>query len=571
MHLVDSLGSQPRLVGITCLHEQSCAYAAEGYGEYTKALGAALVTTGPGGTNAVTGVAAAWVESAPCLFISGQAKRADLIGDRGVRTMGQQEIDIVSVVRPITKYAVTVMDPQEIRLHLEKAVHLARTGRQGPVWVDIPLDVQAANIEPSSLCGFDPDPVDELALSRTCQQAARRALELLEQAERPVVMAGNGARMAKVQLLELVEKLQLPLLTTWKAADIIPDDHALHAGRPGAIGQRGANFVQQNADWLLVVGARLDLPQTAFNHANFAPRAKRIFVDVDPTELSKFQMPIELPVVADATVFLDCLLEIAASRPARNRSAWLEQCQAWQRKYPVVLAEHWSEPQAYVSTYALMDVLSDLATPSDVLVPGSSGPCSDIFMQAFRVKAGQRICNAPGLGAMGTGLPQSIGVCLASGMRRTICINGDGGFQLNIQELETLRRLHLPIKIFVLDNGGYASIQSMQRAHFSGRLVSSDPSSGLTLPDVGRIADAYRLQTRRISNQVDLRDQVKAVLDLDGPVICVVTASPMEKVMPRATSSVQPDGSVVSMPMEDLWPLLDREELRANMRGNKRT
>jgi acetolactate synthase-1/2/3 large subunit len=323
--------------------------------------------------------------------------------------------------------------------------------------------------------------------------------------------------------------------------------------------------VQQNADWLLVLGARLDLPQTAFNHANFAPRATKTIVDIDPAELGKLQMPIEVPVAADCRVFIDALLEASTGLAQHERAAWLQQCRAWQTKYPVVLPEHWNEPQGYVSTYALIDVLSDLATPQDVLVPGSSGPCSDIFMQAFRVKSGQRICNAPGLGAMGTGLPQALGVCLASGLRRTLCINGDGGFQLNIQELETLRRLNLPIKIFVLDNGGYASIQSMQRAHFAGRLVSSDPSSGLTLPDVGRIADAYRLQTRRITDHTDLRARVKAVLDLEGPVVCVVTSSPTEKVMPRATSAVQADGTVVSMPMEDLWPLLDRDELRANM------
>jgi acetolactate synthase I/II/III large subunit len=571
LHLVDSLGNHETLVPISCLHEQSCSYAAEGYGDYTNDLGAALVTTGPGGTNAVTGAACAWVESTPCLFISGQAKRSDLIGDSGVRSMGQQELDIVSIVRPITKYAVTIMEPTTIRYHLEKAVYLARHRRRGPVWIDIPLDVQAADVEVSSLQGFEPDESNLNTEELLCKTAAHRALELLARAERPAVFVGNGVRpgTSGAELLQLVEKLQVPLLTTWRAADLVPNDHPLYSGRPGSIGQRGANFVQQNSDWLLVLGARLDLPQIAFNHANFAPGAKKIIVDVDPAELKKFQMPIELPVAANASVFIRALLEAAETCAVRDHSLWIQQCQTWQRTYPVVLPEHWEEPKDYVSTYALMDVLSDLATSEDVLVPGSSGPCSDIFMQVFRVKRGQRICNAPGLGAMGTGLPQAIGVCIASGQRRTLCINGDGGFQLNIQELETLRRLNLPLKIFVLENGGYGSIQSAQRTHFKGRLVASDPSSGLTLPDVGRIAEAYRLQTRRITDQSHLREQVKAVIELDGPVVCVVTSSPTEKVMPRATSSIQPDGTVVSKPMEDLWPPLDRDELRANMLGTE--
>ena len=276
-------------------------------------------------------------------------------------------------------------------------------------------------------------------------------------------------------------------------------------------------------------------------------------------------MRIEIPVVADAGEFINALLKRLGSNDPEDRSEWLGQCKNWKTKYQVVLPEHWNEPKDYVSTYALMDALSAETSGEDVLVPGSSGPCSDIFMQAFRVSAGQRICNAPGLGSMGTGLPESIGVCLASDRRRTICVNGDGGFQLNIQELETVRRLNLPIKFFVLDNGGYASIQAMQRNYFEGRLVGSDPSSGLTLPDVGRIAEAYGLQTARIVDQTDLRSQLRAVLQMDGPVVCIVKTSPTEKTMPRVTSVPRKDGTLISNPMEDMWPFLEREELSANM------
>ena len=567
MHLVDSAGRQPRLKTISCLHEQACAFAAEGYAEYKNDLDVALVTTGPGGTNALTGVAAAWVESAACLILSGQAKRADLIGNRGVRSMGQQEVDVVSMARPITKYAVTILDPNSIRYHLEKAVYLARHGRRGPVWLDIPLDVQSTLIDENALPAFDPAELQPAAEAVVLDEAAQRTWELISQAERPVILVGNGVRTAGAAKAfhQLIEALQVPVLATWKAADLLPDNHPLYAGRPGSIGQRSANFVQQNADVLLVLGARLDLPQTAFNHANFAPGAKKIIVDIDSTEIRKLQMPIEIPVVADACDFIQALLALAKPQTSTERPAWLWQCQNWKTKYPVVLPEYWTEPKDYVSTYALMDALSDETSGTDVLVPGSSGPCSDIFMQAFRITEGQRVCNAPGLGAMGTGLPGSIGVCLDSGRQRTICINGDGGFQLNIQELETVHRLQLPIKFFVLDNGGYGSIQAMQRSHFEGRLLGSDPASGLTLPDVGRIAEAYGLATARIADQTDLRGQVRNVLQREGPVVCIVKVSPTEKTQPRVTSVLQKDGTLISNPMEDMWPFLDREELRANM------
>ena len=282
MHLADSFGKCSGFQYVVCLHEQACAFAAEAYAEYGTQLGVVLVTTGPGGTNAITGMAAAWVESASCLFIAGQAKRADLIGDSGVRSMGQQELDSTSIVRPITKYAVTVLDPLSIRYHLEKAVYLATHGRRGPVWIEIPLDVQATAIDPERLEGFQPEPTAAAAGAADLRTLSEQAAALLNQSSRPALFIGNGVRTAgaEKECLELVERLQAPVLLTWKAMDLLPESHPLYAGRPGAIGQRAANFTQQNADCLLIIGARLDLPQTAFNHANFAPAAKKILVDV---------------------------------------------------------------------------------------------------------------------------------------------------------------------------------------------------------------------------------------------------------------------------------------------------
>jgi acetolactate synthase I/II/III large subunit len=564
MHLIDSAGANSRIEYICCLHEQACAFAAEAYAEYGNQLGVALVTSGPGGTNTVTGVAAAWVESASCLFISGQAKRSDLIGTRGVRSMGQQELDIVSIVRPITKYAVTVTDPGRIRYELEKAVYLATNGRQGPVWIDIPLDVQASVIDETTLLGYCPEPATEPAGPLFLQGAVAAAIRLLNEAERPVAFIGNGVRSSSGLLRRFLDVLKIPVLTTWKVIDLFPESDALCVGRPGAIGQRGANFSQQNSDCLLILGARLDLPQTAFDHRNFARAAKRIMVDIDAAEIRKMQTEINVPICADAGAFLEEFFLQSDQLKPQDRTRWLAKCKEWQKRYPVVLGEYWDET-GFVNVYVLMDVLSDLLLENDVIVPGSSGPCSDIFMQAFRVKPGQRVVNAPGLGAMGTGLPGAIGACLASGRKRTICVNGDGGFQLNIQELETVRRLDLPIKFFVLSNGAYASIMAMQRSHFQGRLVASDPSSHLTFPDITKVARGYGIATAEIRSHVDIKSRILEVLSQPGPVVCAVTTSPDQPTAPRVTSVVREDGVIISRPMEDMWPILSREELRENM------
>lgn len=567
MHLTDSVGRNPRIEYVCCLHEQACAFAAEAYAEYTNGLGVALVTTGPGGTNTMTGLAAAWLESASCLFISGQAKRADLIGSSGVRSMGQQEVDIVSIVRPITKYAKTIQEPETIRYELEKAVYLATHGRRGPVWMDIPLDVQATTIDEKDLQGFDPWSEAPASEPLRLGQQVSQVIELLNRSERPVLFLGNGARSAHGRGLvaTLVETLRIPVLTTWKFIDALPDDGEFYAGRPGTVGQRGANFTQQNSDCLLILGARLDRPQTAFSYQNFARSATKILVDLDPHEIAKFDMRIDVPVCADAADFIAVFLRQSDKLVKKDRSCWLKRTKAWQKKYPVVLPEYWENAKGVVSTYVLIDVLSDELSADDLIVPGSSGPCSEILMQAFRVKSGQRIVNSNSLGAMGTGLPASIGACLASGRKRTTCVNGDGGFQLNIQELETVRRLNLPIKYFVLCNGGYASIMATQRNYFQGHFTGSEPSSHLTLPNITRVAAAYGIPTAHLRDHSDIRNQVRAVLSAPGPTVCAVDVSPEERTSPRVTSMVRPDGTFVSKPMEDMWPFLEREEFRAMM------
>lgn len=566
MHLVDSLGRATGLEYVCNLHEQAASIAAEAYGQFTNNFGVALVTTGPGGTNAITGVTGAWIDSTPCLIISGQVKRADLCTTRGVRQMGAQEVDIVSIVKPITKYAVTVNDPLKIRYHLEKAVALAKSGRPGPVWIDIPLDVQASMIEETMLEGYSSASGHDAEQDTMVKLYVSRAIELLNEASRPVVLVGNGVRLAGAEriFIELVEKLNIPVLTTWKTIDFFTEDHPLYFGRPGSIGQRAANFIQQNADFILTIGARLDLGQVGYNYKNFARAAKKVIVDVDMHEIRKIETHIDVAACADAKTFIQEFLGQLDRVDIVDRFDWLQRCSAWKEKYPVILPEYWDNKD-YVNTYVLVDVLSDEMVMDDVLIPGSSGSCSEITMQAFRVKKGQRVLNTPGLGSMGFGLPAAIGACLASGCKTTVCLNGDGGFQLNIQELETLHRLKLPIKIFYLNNQGYGSIRATQRNYFNGRYVCSDVSSGLTLPDIIKVAGAYGITTRRITSHENIREIVNETLSIKGPVVCEVMIEQDLPTAPRITSVQKPDGSMVSKPLEDLWPFLDRKEFMENM------
>jgi acetolactate synthase-1/2/3 large subunit len=567
MHLNDSLGGCPEIQYVCNLHEQACAIAAEAYARVGNNLGVALVTSGPGGTNAVTGVAAAWLDSTPCLFLAGQVKRADLKGDSGLRQLGVQEIDMVSIVRSITKYAVTVTDPQSIRCHLEKAVGLARAGRPGPAWVEIPLDVQAVSIEPDCLPGLS-------AVERTLLTArpggpvhdpVAQAIEWLNAAKRPIVLAGNGIRLAgaEAKFLAFVQRLEIPVLTTRLGVDLIADDNPWLVGMPGGIAPRGANFALQNSDWLLILGARLDMALIAYAPDRLARAAKKIMVNIDPAEIGKLGRTIDLPVVADAGAFLDEFFRQSGSVSQKDRSDWIARCRHWKQAYPFVLPEH-RRQESGISTYAFSEILSQELTGEDVVLPGNSGFCAEIFLTALRVKAGQRVFHNKGTGAMGFSQPAAIGACLASGGRRTVCVDGDGGFQLNIQELETVRRLNLPVKFFVINNAGFASIRSSQQNYF-GRLTAADAASGLTLPDLLRVGEAYRLHAVRLTDPRTLAADVRAVLQAPGPSLCDVVVVPDEPREPRLASSQRADGSMVSRPLEDMYPLLTREEFLANM------
>jgi acetolactate synthase-1/2/3 large subunit len=567
MHLVDSLGKITGMEIVCCLHEQAVAIAAQSYAMHTNNLGVGIVTTGPGGTNAITGVSAAWIDSVPCLFVSGQVKRSDIMRDKGIRQLGIQEVDIVTLVQSITKYAVTVMEPALIRYHLEKALYLAKNGRPGPVWLDIPLDVQGSIIDEKALEGFNPVELKEKKPDMSLvKNSVKKIIRLLNDSERPVIIAGDGIKIAKSRelFLDIIKKIEIPVIPTWKAMDMIYEEHELYAGRGGILGERSANFAVQNSDLLLCIGSKMDFTQTGFDTKSFARAARKVVIDIDNNEVNKLDFRIDLKIVADAKLVLEEILNQLNNIEIKDRSLWMDKIKEWRKKYPVVLKEYYNKT-GLVNPYVLVDVLSREAASEDIIHPCCAGTAAEYNFQAFKIKKNQKFITNHGLGPMGFELPGSIGACLANNRKRTICIAGDGGFQLNIQELETLHRLDLPVKIFIMNNNGYSSIRTMQETHFNGHYVGNGPSSGLTLPDIISVAQAYKIKALRINDISELELKIREALDFPGPVVCDVMVIPGFKVAPKVASQRKENGTMVSKPLEDQWPFLDRDELKSNM------
>jgi acetolactate synthase I/II/III large subunit len=575
MHLNQSLASEPRIAAICNSHEQASAICAEAYAKATHGLGVCMVTTGPGGTNAVTGVAGAWLDSTPVLFLSGQVKRPDRMFDSvsgrplGMRQLGVQEIDICSIVAPITKYAHTILDPLDIRYHLEKASFLAMNDRPGPVWIDIPLDVQAFPIDEIQLRKFDPTEI--LAASPALRGAelnvqVLRVIEEFNKSDRPMLFAGNGIRLAgaEKEFEALRARLGIPTVATWCAADLVPSDDPTFVGRPGSLAARGANFALQNSDFLLSIGVRLDFAITGYAPHNLAREAYKIAVDIDPAELGKLQPHLQQPICADAKVFLSELLQQLDRIQTHSRQPWLNRCAEWKTRYPVVTKDH-LRPEGRVSVFNLAQVLGNEVNAQDQIVVGSSGSGIEIFLFAVPTLHSQRLYHTAGLGAMGYAIPTAIAVAVANPGRQVIAVDGDGGFMFNIQELETIRRLNLPIKFFVLNNDGYSSIRASQKAYFGQASIGADKNTGTTIPDLSKIGASYGLGTHVIKDQTDLRTEVRHVLDMAGAVVCDVNVLPDEIRGPRLQSFQKPDGSFISKPLEDLFPFLPREEFLANM------
>ncbi len=567
MHLNDALGRHPDLEPVLCLHEQAAGIAAEAASKLLSGPSACMTTCGPGATNAVTAVLGAWLDSSPVFFISGQVKTADLKGDSSLRMLGVQEADIVSMVASITKRAITLTNPQAVAEVFDELEQAALSGRRGPVWLDVPLDVQAAQVDPEKLRRASPSvrPA-EPDLAKPLAQT----LELLRSARRPGIIAGHGIRMAGAveAFHRLVERAGIPVMLTWLAMDLLEDEHPLYAGRPGSIAPRWANFALQNCDLLIVLGSRLDMALTAYNHAHFAPHAKKVVVDIDPAEIAKLQMPIEVSVVSDVKPFIEVLDAAITARSLPDYSVWHQQIAIWRKRYPLLQPEHADDSQG-VSMYHFTDQLSSLLNEGDVIAPGSSGFASELFLLNLRLKKGQRCFHNRGTGSMGFGIPSAIGACLAAGRRQTICVEGDGGLQLNIQELATLAVQKLPVKCFVINNQGYASIRASQSAHFK-LLIGADTSSGLQLPDLQQLSAAYGVGYVCIESHHQLDEHLQYVLGSEGPVICEVLVHPEEPRIPRLMTRINEQGKPESGTLEDLYPFLPREELAEQMEVSSR-
>ena len=462
-----------------------------------------------------------------------------------------------------------VTQPEQIKYHLDRAVYEAVSGRKGPVWLDIPLDIQASEVEESALMGWEPEVITDTEKKENKEKLEQQVLDVigrLNQSKRPVLLAGNGIRLSGgFEVFEqFIDELGMPVLTTWNGIDLVEETHPLFFGRPGGMGQRYANFIQQNSDFFLSIGARMNLLQTGYNFDGFAREAVKIMVDIDENELHKINVRPQLPVCADAREFMELMLKHKDKIEKKDYSEWLSYARRMKQKYPVVLKEHW-EQEELVNTYALLDTITDQMRPEDIYVSGSSGTCIDVSMQTFRVKKGQRVFSTKGLASMGFGVPATIGACLAGGGRRTVCVCGDGGFQMNIQELETIHRLDLPIKIFVLNNNGYAQIHATQKNIFQGHYVACDENSHLTLSLVSDVASAYRLKTVRISSNQELQDKVREVLECEEPVICEVMVPIELSAFPKQVSYKRSDGQMESLPLEYMNPMLSEDEMRENM------
>lgn len=566
MHLNDSFGREKRFQCIFNHHEQACAIAAEGYSRLAGSLGVVSVTTGPGGTNAITGTLGQWLDSIPVLYVSGQVRIETTAASTGLplRQLGDQEADIVAIVKPITKYAVTIKEPKEIGYHLAKAIHEATSGRPGPVWLDIPLDIQAALVDEEELAPYKTETDDHGADCDELQRQVRTVLEKIVAAQRPVILAGAGIRLAGANEAfgKMIDLLGIPVLVAWDAIDALSYDHALYFGRPSTLGQRGANFIFQNADLILSIGCRLNTRQIGFNFKSVARRAYKIFVDIDEYELRKPTISPDLPVNDDARLFIDLMVRELKHAVVPANHTWLDWCKERKKRYSV-LSEHKDTPDG-INPYIFCDVLSDCLNNDDIIVSSNGSACV-VPIQTLKIRKGQRHIVNSGCAAMGYGLPAAIGAGMASGRQRIVCLEGDGSIQLNIQELQTLVHYNLPVKIFVFNNNGYLSIRTTQINYFNGHLVGESPQSGVSFPDMLKVATAYGIPNARLTDRMEMKGAIQSFLDGSGPFLCEVILSPSQQFSPRVASRKLPDGKMVSSPLEDMYPFLEREEFFSNM------
>ncbi|MBR0090688.1 MAG: thiamine pyrophosphate-binding protein [Lachnospiraceae bacterium] len=563
MHLLDSVFKSKVINKYCNLHEQASAICADAYAQVTRELAVCMVTSGPGATNAITGVVSSWIDSEPVLVISGQAKTTDLVGDRGVRQTGSQEVNISEIMKCATKYIVTIKDKNMVRYHVEKAIYLATHGRRGPAWVDVPLDIQGAQIEIEDQVPFDPIAEGFEDKYTVSTEDLDYILKVAKEAKRPLILIGKGVQADKMdeKIKSICYRLQIPAIATWRAKMIFADDDEMFFGYPGSPGPRYSNWILQTCDFLLIIGSRLNQGITAFNESHFAYNARKVIVDIDPNEIKKLSIPFEKSLVCDAKTFITELDERTKEMSALDTAQWIDYCREAKLKYPVY-SEKQANEQTLINMYLFGHELSLRTKDTDVIVEGSSGRSCGIIGLSYDRREGQIEIGAMGLGSMGFALPASIGACVASGKQRTITLDGDGSLQHNLQELSLIRGYNLPIKLFVLNNNGYASIAVMQDNHFQSRYAGSGKTSGVFCCDMKKLANLYDLKYDAIHNDNEIGEVLDRVLADDEPVLCEVFADYTFDEIPKAVTKVNPDGSLSSGVLEDLFPFLPEEETR---------
>jgi len=567
MHLNDALIREQRIRPVVCHHEQAVGISTEANGRTNDiGFGVAMVTSGPGATNIITPVVGAWIESLPMLILSGQAKTSDLIQNRQIRQGGVQEVSIIPLIKSVTKYAAAITNPNDVQLQLKMAIDLMLSGRPGPVWLDIPLDIQATKIDLDTIPNFAPQKI-----THNSDLSNKRGLEYIEEllsnSQRPLILGGHGIRIAKAEseFRKTVSILKIPCVFTWNASDLLSWDDPLYIGRPGVVASRGPNFAVQNCDLLIVIGSRVDNILTAYNPENFAKNAKIILIDIDQEEINNQKIKIDYSICLDAKEFIINYLQKIKPPVINSWEEWQKTCLSWKNRYPTN-ENHTPAPDNEIGHYLLVDSLSNVLPPDCIIATGSSGLAIEVFYASFKNKLGQRFFLTSGLGSMGYGLSSAIGACLGSNNKRTFCIESDGSLMLNLQELATLKELNLPITIFILNNNGYASIRNTQKNYFSERYCGTDPNSGLLIPDFTKVCRAFGIASVKIHNKDNLEEELlKAIENSNVPSVCEIILHPNEILYPKSIAMPQPNGKMISMPLEDMSPLLSISQLESEM------
>ena len=562
--LCDALYKSKRLNYVSCHHEQAVSFATESYSRINNKPGAAIITTGPGGTNCTTGVACCWIDSVPSIFISGQVYLNQTIGNKGVRQVGVQEFDIIRMVKSCTKYAVMIKDPNSIKYHLEKAYFLTNHQRPGPVWIDIPANIQNAQINPKKLKGFNQNEKKNILQKKNLEKKIKKVAQLLTKSKRPLIHLGQGVKISKAEnyLRKIINRYKIPFALTWNASDLIESSHKHYVGRPGAFAERGSNFIIQNCDFYLAVGTRLPYMVTGYNSKDFARKAKKIMVDIDVKELNNNNINLNEKICCDAKYFLKKLIKFLPKK-INFSSDWLPYCKDIRKKYPIVL-EKFRKQKKYVNSYDFVDNLSEILNKNDAVVT-DMGLSFVGTHQAFKIKKGQKLFTNSGHAPMGWGLPAAIGASFALKSRKVICLTGEGGLQMNIQEFATVMHHKLPIKTFIYNNGGYLTIKQTQQLGFKSRIMGSTYDTGLSFPNYKKIAESHKIQYVIIKNNLNLKNKLKKILNHNKPVICELIMDDEQEQMPKAINKRLPNGKSVATKFEDMYPFLSFDEIKKNM------